>query len=257
MGATRHQPEQRSLPLPQWGGKRAGAGRKPTGPRPGVPHRLRADVAHRFPVHVTLRMREHVWNLRSQRCYRIIEGALAGTNQVGDVRPIHFSVQGNHLHLLVEADDAMALSRGLKGLSVRLARGLNRVMGRKGPVLADRYHAHVLRTPSEVRRAIAYVLGNFVSHAVRRGAQATSDWRDPCSSAALPRGSAGDFRPFAGPVSAPRTWLLREGWRQRAFADAKGANRHFAEREPSGTAPVRVEGPCSRAANVQVRTGGP
>jgi len=159
-------------------------------------------------------MREHVWNLRSRRCFGIVEGALAKTNAAADVRVVHFSVQGNHIHLLAEAESTAALASGLKGLSVRLARALNRLMQRKGPVIADRYHAHVLRTPSEVRRAIAYVLGNFVSHAVRRGEQAASGWRDPYSSAAPAPGLADSSRTSSGPVSAPRTWLLREGWRR-------------------------------------------
>jgi REP element-mobilizing transposase RayT len=82
---------------------------------------------------------------------------------------VHYSVQGNHVHLLVEAEDERALSRGMNGLGVRVARGLNRVMGRKGKVLDDRYHGHVLRTPTEVRRARAYLLQNAERHYGVRG----------------------------------------------------------------------------------------
>jgi hypothetical protein len=77
---------------------------------------------------------------------------------------VHYSVQGNHLHLLVEAEDRRALSRGMKGLGVRIARGLNRVMGRRGAVLDDRYHGHVLKTPTEVRHARQYLLQNARRH---------------------------------------------------------------------------------------------
>ena len=73
-------------------------------------------------------------------------------------------MQGNHLHLLVEADDGKALSRGMNGMGVRVARGLNRVMRRRGRVLGDRYHSHILRTPTEVRRARAYLLQNARKH---------------------------------------------------------------------------------------------
>jgi len=57
-----------------------------------------------------------------------------------------------------------ALSRGMNGMGVRVARGLNRVMRRRGGVLDDRYHAHILRTPTEVRRARAYLLQNARKH---------------------------------------------------------------------------------------------
>ena len=104
---------------------------------------------------------------------------------------------------MVEADDASALARGMRAVSGRVALGLNRLMGRRGRVFTDRYPAHVLRTPDEVRRAIAYVLGNFASHAARRGEAPAAGWVDRYSSAA-PRGPDG----LPPPVSAPRSWLL-------------------------------------------------
>lgn len=151
-------------------------------------------------MHVTLRMRDEVWNLRTRRCYRVLEKALyAGSDRLG-MRLTHYSVQGNHLHLVVEARDGLALSRGVQGLSVRIARGLNRLMKRSGKVFADRFHSHVLRTPREVRNAIAYVLGNARIHALRQGRPALVS-ADPYA---------------AGPgdacVAPPRTWLLRVGW---------------------------------------------
>jgi REP element-mobilizing transposase RayT len=103
-------------------------------------------------------------------------------------RLVHYAVMGNHVHFLVEAPDRRALGRALKGLGVRIARGLNRVMKRQGRVIGDRYHAHILRTPAEVRRARSYLLTN----AKRHYAYAHED-------------------PFASrvAVAAARTWLLR------------------------------------------------
>src|SRR4051794_5855562 len=80
------------------------------------------------------------------------------------VHLVHFSVQGNHLHMIVEAPDAESLARAMKGLEVRMARALNRVMRRRGPVFADRYHAHLLRSPREAANAIRYVLENWRVH---------------------------------------------------------------------------------------------
>jgi hypothetical protein len=89
----------------------AQAGRKPkNGVRAGVSHLKRPALAARFPVHVTLRVRPEVWNLRSQRCFRRIRAAfVAGNDQFG-FRLNHYSVQGNHLHLIVEAESAESLS---------------------------------------------------------------------------------------------------------------------------------------------------
>ena len=155
---------QASFEFRTWGGKRKGSGRKPTGPRARLRHARRPLLKARFPVHVTWRMRQGVWNLRTRRCFTALAAAFwSGANRFG-FKLVHYSVQGNHVHLLVEATDERALAKGMCGLGVRVARGLNRVMRRKGKVLDDRYHGHILRTPTEVRRARNYLLQNAPEH---------------------------------------------------------------------------------------------
>jgi putative transposase len=209
--------KQLALHLPTWGGRRPGAGRRPTGERSSVSHARRPTLSRHHPVHVTWRMLPHVWNLRSRRAFRKLVAAFAaGCNRVG-FRLIHFSVQCNHLHLIVEAADEVQLARGLQGLAVRIARGLNAMMDRKGKVFADRYHAHVLASPTEVARAVEYVLGNSVVHALRRGERMSATAPDECSSASAS---------WTGPplVAAPETWLLRVGWRRARAARSPLAN---------------------------------
>jgi REP-associated tyrosine transposase len=154
---------QRAFEFATWGGKRRGAGRKPNGGKAGVGHGPREVLKARFPVHVTWRMKKEVWNLRTRRCFGVLARAFSAASR-GGFRVVHYSVQGNHLHLLVEARDRKQLGGGMNGLGVRVARGLNRAMRRHGKVLADRYHAHILRTPSEARRARAYLLQNARRH---------------------------------------------------------------------------------------------
>jgi len=155
---------QRAFEFRTWGGRRKGAGRRPTGEKAGVAHDARPVLQPRFPVHVTLPMERGVWNLRTRRCFGALSRAFwGGANRFG-FRLIHYSVQGNHIHLLVEANDRRALSRGMNGLGVRVARGLNRVMQRQGKVLSDRYHARILRSPTEVLRVRNYLLSNARKH---------------------------------------------------------------------------------------------
>ena len=154
---------------------------------------------------MTTRVRQEVWNLRTHRCFRELRRAFErGCARFG-FRLVHFSVQGNHIHFIVEAPDQEALTRAMKGLEVRMARALNRVMRRRGPVFADRYHAHLLRTPSEARHACDYVLSNWRIHAEREGRVAPIGV-DPYSSAA------------ADAVGTRRAefWMLRIGiWRRK------------------------------------------
>ncbi len=186
-----------------WGGARARSGRKPHGDEAGISHERVIDVDGRCPVHVTLRARPHVWNLRSARCHAAVAAALRAVLGRPGFRVIHVSIQGNHLHFIVEADGATTRAGGMKALSGRIAKRLNALMRRRGRVFSDRYHAHVLRTPAEVRNAIAYVLGNFASHAIRRGERPDPSNIDAYSSGAE-RGPDG----MPPPVSSPATWLL-------------------------------------------------
>ncbi len=175
-----------------WGGKRRGAGGKPKGDRPGVSHSTRPLLKPRFPVHVTVRVRREVHHLRNGAFLRVLKQTFVAANARAGFRLVHYSIQGNHLHFIVEADGTRELSRGMQGLNIRMARALNRLMQRQGRVFADRYHAEILQTPTQTARALRYVLRNYEHH---RQAKLHKDWRDPYASA-------------AAPVAAPRTWLL-------------------------------------------------
>lgn len=139
---------------------------------------------------------------------------------------VHFSIQDDHLHLIVEAKDKRELARGMMGLEIRIARRINKALGRKGRFWAERYHRHDLRTPTETRNAIRYVLLNLRKHMPRPG----ECFADPKSSAASFDGFTRappliDAR-LDWPAVVPRTWLLRVGWRRRGLidpADAPGA----------------------------------
>jgi REP element-mobilizing transposase RayT len=181
---------QRSFKFALWGGKRKGAGRprKDGGTRKGIAHLTRPVLQSRFPVHVTWRMQKGVWNLRTRRCFTVMQRAMYAGAVKSGFRLVHYAVMGNHVHLIVEAPDRVRLARGLQGMGIRLARALNRVMRRGGRVVADRYHAHILRTLAEVRRAAGYVRDNARNHYGGVGVDPyVSGW----------------------PVAAPRTWLLR------------------------------------------------
>jgi REP element-mobilizing transposase RayT len=170
-------------------------------------------------VHITLRVVAEVASLRTKQKLDALKRAFrAGSDRPG-FRLVHFSVQGNHMHLLVEAAGRDALSRGVKGLEVRVARRLNQLVRRRGRVFGDRYHAHQLKTPREVRAALAYVLLNHRRHG---NAGAASMKIDPCSSGMYFDGWRVPVRaPPSDPdgpiVAASQTWLLSVGWRRRGL----------------------------------------
>src|SRR6266446_461512 len=199
--------KQMEMKLSRRGGKRKGAGRKPNGAKAGVTHLRRPQFKARHPVHVTMRLLPGAGFLRSFSRRRAIEDALREAKLRFGMRVVHYSIQGNHIHLIIEVDDPSMLSRAIQGLSIRLARALNHLNGRTGKVFSDRFHSHVLESLRKVVNAVRYVLENFRHH-LRE--DVAPEGVDPCSSAAW----FGTPRADDAPVSPPRTWLLRQ-WRNR------------------------------------------
>jgi len=244
-GNSHGKPKQLALPLrSSWGGKRRGAGRKPSPGRTPTPHRALAKHAARHPLHITLRSAFRP--LRSRHVFPTLRNALARANRRSPerFRIVHFSVQHDHLHLIVEASNPRALSSGIRSLAIRIARSVNELLGQKGRFWADRYHARALTSPRQMRNALVYVLANFRKHSRRAPPRGI----DPFSSGASFDGFLGWHPtpladapntslapPWAGraPPPFPRTpetagdcdwvvrpareWLTRIGWRRHGL----------------------------------------
>jgi len=126
----------------------------------------------------------------------------------------HWSLQHDHIHLIVEARDKEALSSGIRSLMIRFAKRFTALFGEtNGKVWGDRYHAHTLRSPRETRNALVYVLINGKKHGE---APPGVSWVDPYSSALELDGWQGGLPDSRVPTRPPRTWMLRDGWKKRA-----------------------------------------
>ena len=247
---TREKNGQLPLPLgerkPQGrGGWRPGAGRPRSKGRRNVEHRRRPALARWTPVHVTLRCRKEVGRLRRRVGYRAVREALGVTlRRLDRFRIVHVSIQHNHLHLIVEARDRRVLGRGMQGFSISCARQINRRLGRRGGVFADRYHARALGTPREVRHGLNYVLNNWRHHQEAAGARSPFD---PYSSASAFAGWT--FSPRRSltresellPTAVARFWLLTSGWKRRS-----GNREHALLISPMETPGSGSAGPAAR-----------
>jgi REP element-mobilizing transposase RayT len=210
------------------GGPREGAGR-PRGRGRRVIHHVRRDpIAKGMPCHVTVRVRKDVPSLRRKALLLELRRSFRKACERGTFRVVHYSVQRDHVHLLVEAAGKEALGNGMRSIAPRIARAVNRVFARTGKVLVGRYHVRVLKSPREVRNALRYVLLNSRRHwwkrhqsvpplrLLRLDEGSSSRWftgwkrkvpRVPLVSSELPE------------VAQPRTWLLSTGWRRHGLID--------------------------------------
>jgi REP element-mobilizing transposase RayT len=176
------------------GGRRANSGRKP-GLRPTVLHRERGEHRADRPVLITLRRAKTMSSLRTERAHRILRETIRAT-QRDTFRIIHYTVQDDHLHLIVEAENADSLSNAMRSFTIRAAVRINyELFGRRqGRVWTERYRMRELSTPSEARGALRFVLANDMKHGNgKAGARAVLDGA-------------------AAVLAMPRTWLMRDGW---------------------------------------------
>jgi len=208
---------QREFGFVHWGGKRRGAGRKPSGERAGVSHAKREKLPARFPVLVTMKLYEGLPTLRARDVNAQIRAAIAAGRRE-DFRVVEYSLQETHLHALVEASDERSLSRAMNGLATRIARGLNRLWRRAGRVFVERYHALLLTTPRAVRNALIYVLQNARKHGAWRAfapdAYSSAPWFDGWN-CRIEKGAESR----SGLLDRARTWLLSVGWKRHGLID--------------------------------------
>ena len=141
---------------------------RPKGKHPRMPHDKRKDFASTEPCHVTLRVIPGLQSLRGGAVAREIEKSFRRGCVRKEMRLVHYSIQDDHAHLIVEANGVTALGNGMKSIASLFAFAVNRALGRTGKVLRDRYHHKVLKSPRQVRNSIAYVLLNARRHAAKR-----------------------------------------------------------------------------------------
>ena len=225
------------------GGKRRGAGRPKRGARASERHKRRPKISAYEPIHVVLRADRSVGSLRTHAAFRAIKEATftafahderalgkatvsaASTRVARAFHIVHISIQRSHIHLIVEASDRMALARGMQAFAISAARHINARTGHTGRVFADRYFPRPLKTPTQVRNCLAYVLNNWKHHQ-ESSSSLRRDWPvDPYSTASMFDGwKELDGRRIVTPsgydgplVWWPKTWLLSEGWRSRGL----------------------------------------
>ncbi len=214
--------EQMSFRLVGRGGPGRKQGRKKRSR--GVSHARRAFIDRRHPVHVSTRVLPGLPSLRGRVLWETVRRALALCCKRPGFRIVHFSVQGQHIHLICEADDRKALSRGVQAFKTSVARRLNGKCGRRGVVFGDRYHERIIHGPTDCRYTVAYVLNNQRHHAYEEYASYPAGTIDPYSSGRWFDGWTIRRPPAWGEpvdygreplVAAPESWLLAKGWMLR------------------------------------------
>jgi hypothetical protein len=173
-------------------------------------HVARPKIDARYPVQITIRGMPGLPSFRSPRVFGALRQAITRAS-VDRFRVIHFSIQRDHGHFIVEGDEPRRARGGVHGLAIRLALAVNRVLGRKGKVVSDRYHARALATPRQMRTSLVYVLLNFRKH-LRAPAGIDPRSSGPHFSGWERAPGAKGVAPVQPATALPSTWMARIGW---------------------------------------------
>jgi REP element-mobilizing transposase RayT len=211
------------LPFPLGhGGRRAGAGRKPKGDRAGVSHGTRGALAARFPVHVTVKLREHLPPLRRRDAYAALRAAFAAGCDRNGFRLIHYAVLEDHLHFVVEATGRSTLSRGVQGLLIRVSRtltGCGNASDESSPIATTTTSCG---PPARCGMRCATCSGTARSTRPKVAPspfprRSTPTPRRRGSTASARRSWCDSLEAVVRPVTDAHTWLLTIGWRRHGL----------------------------------------
>src|SRR5665213_2046977 len=208
--------KQLKFKIKTWGGKRKGAGRKN---RSGLcSHLKREKIDIRKPIHITLTFNKV--NLRNRATLNAFRHAVSEAKRFC-LYVVHYSIQIDHIHLIIEAKDNKSLTTGMKSLCGRFGKIIRAAMGGSGPVFKERFHIHVLKTPTEMKRALKYVLTNTAKHmkviehidGFSTGL-AFKEWRPLLgrSYSDIVDDVIKNFATTYSELSPPQSWLARVGW---------------------------------------------
>lgn len=141
----------------KWGGRRKGAGKKRIHSA-GVAHTKREKITSREPLHVNFKL---TVTIKNENGLRAIKKSLENARKYFHI--LHYSLQWNHIHLIIEATDNEALFRGMRSFTNTFVK----CMG-KGSIQKERYHLHVLRSVKETKNAFRYVIFNEAHHSRKK-----------------------------------------------------------------------------------------
>ena len=139
-----------------------GAGRPAKHDR-GIRHIARDEFNRLTVLHLTVKIDRAKAGLKNKQTLKLLWHAIKKARLKG-LKIIHYTLEFDHIHLLVEADNKAIVGTGMQSFGISLSKGINKIKGLSGQVFKTRYHFRKLKTPTEVKNVIHYILGNSIKH---------------------------------------------------------------------------------------------
>lgn len=139
-----------------------GAGR-PRIHDPGISHRKRPCLKKPSSLHLTIKVKRIKAEMKNRTVLILLKRAILNARKQG-LRIIHFSLEYDHVHLLVEAADNLVLGKGMQAFGVTLSKAINRLKKLNGEVYKHRYHFRKITSTRELKVVMNYIFSNGMKH---------------------------------------------------------------------------------------------
>lgn len=139
-----------------------GAGR-PTIHDRGIRHIARDEIKRLTALHLTIKIKKDKSSLRNKQVLKILHSSIKKARRLG-LRILHYTLEYDHVHFLVEADNNEILGKGMQSFGISFSKGINKMKALKGQVFKNRYHFRKLKTSAEIKNVINYIMGNSIKH---------------------------------------------------------------------------------------------
>jgi REP element-mobilizing transposase RayT len=139
-----------------------GAGRKAIHDK-GIRHIEREVIKKDTVLHLTLKIEKNKANLKNKSILKALQQSIKKARLLG-LKVIQYTLEYDHVHLLVESSDKISLGKGMQSLGISFSKKINKIKKQNGKVFKTRYHFRKLSTPREIKNVLNYILGNGVKH---------------------------------------------------------------------------------------------
>ena len=129
----------------------------------GIRHVKRFRLKKASSLHLTIKVRENKADIQSKRILKALHHAIKRARLKG-LKVVHYTLEYNHVHLLVESVDNKTLHKGMQAFGITIAKAINKIKRSKGAVYKNRYHLRLISSPRQLKNVLHYIFNNGVKH---------------------------------------------------------------------------------------------
>jgi REP element-mobilizing transposase RayT len=129
----------------------------------GIRHTRRFRLKKPSSLHLTIKVKENKADIQNKRILKTLHYAIRRARLKG-LKIVHYTLEYNHVHLLVESVDNKILHKGMQAFGITIAKAINKIKRTKGAVYKNRYHLRVIDSPRQLKNVLHYIFSNGVKH---------------------------------------------------------------------------------------------